>query len=112
MSNLAGKKCTPCEGGVLPLKGDQLRPWLEQIDPAWALIEGEAKIHRELHFNTFMDAISFINKLAEIAEAEGHHPDLYLFYNKLTVELWTHKIQGLFDNDFILAAKIDQLYSK
>ena len=109
MSELTKKKCVPCKGGIPPLKGEELTPWMKQIDSAWQLIDDETKIRRELTFKTFMDAITFINKVADLAESEGHHPDIHLYYNQLTIELWTHKIKGLFDNDFILAAKIDEL---
>jgi 4a-hydroxytetrahydrobiopterin dehydratase len=108
-SKLAQKKCRPCEGGVPPLKGDQLQPFLDQIDDAWEVAD-EKKIRRQFSFATFPETIKFVNKVAELAEQEGHHPDLHIHYTKLTIELWTHKIDGLFDNDFILAAKIDELY--
>ncbi|MBI1833269.1 MAG: 4a-hydroxytetrahydrobiopterin dehydratase [Candidatus Andersenbacteria bacterium] len=111
MSNLSEKKCKPCEGGIPPLTGQELTPWLKQIDQAWKLTEGETKIRREFTFKDFVQTMAFANKVAEVAEKEGHHPDLHISYGKLTIELWTHKISGLFDNDFILAAKIDELYS-
>lgn len=111
MNNLASKKCVPCEGGIPPLKGEELTPWLKQLNPAWKLVGNETKIQREFTFKDFKETMSFVIKVADLAEAEGHHPDLHIFYNRLTVELWTHKIKGLFDNDFILAAKIDWLYS-
>lgn len=110
MTDLANKKCVPCEGGIPPLTGKELKPWLKQIDSAWHLVDGEKKIQRQFTFKDFRQAMAFVNRIADLAESEGHHPDLHLYYNKLTVELWTHKIHGLFDNDFILAAKIDQLY--
>ena len=111
MSDLTKKKCVPCEGGIPPLQGAELTPWLKQISSAWELIEGEKKVRREFTFKDFKATMTFVNKVAELAETEGHHPDIHIFYNKLTLELWTHKINGLFDNDFILAAKIDDLYS-
>lgn len=111
MSELTKKKCVPCEGGIPPLQGKELNPWLAQIDSAWELVDGEKKIRREFSFKDFTDAMHFLNKVADLAESEGHHPDIRLFYNKLTLELWTHKINGLFDNDFILAAKIDELFA-
>lgn len=111
MSDLTKKKCEPCQGGVPPLTGDELQPWMDQVDASWKLIEDDKKISRNFEFKTFMDAIAFINNVADLAESEGHHPDIHLYYNKLTIDLWTHKINGLFDNDFILAAKIDEIYS-
>lgn len=110
MSDLVQKKCVPCEGGIPPLSGAELEPWLAQIDVAWQLIADQTKIQREFAFKDFPATMAFVNQVAELAEAEGHHPDISIFYNKLTLELWTHKIHGLFDNDFILAAKIDELF--
>lgn len=109
MENLTQKKCTPCEGGIPPLTGDQLQPFLKQLHAEWEVVQ-EKKIKRTFSFKTFVKAIEFVNTLADLAEAEGHHPDFIVHYNKVTIELWTHKIGGLFDNDFIMAAKIDQIY--
>ncbi len=106
--SLAQKSCVPCEGGIPPLTRQEFAPMLSEINSAWQVID-DKKLQREFDFRTFMDAIAFTNKVAEIAEAEGHHPDIQIHYNKVILELWTFKIDGLFDNDFILAAKIDQL---
>lgn len=111
MSDLAQKTCAPCQGGIPPIAGEALKPWLAQIDPSWEVIKDETKITRTLDFKTFKENIAFVNQIAEIAEQEKHHPDLYIFYNTLKIELWTHKINGLYDNDFILAAKIDELWN-
>ena len=110
MEDLTRKKCVPCEGGVAPLAGDALKPYLAQV-PEWAPIEGERKIRREFHFKDFKETIGFVNRVARLAEEEGHHPDMFIFYNRLIVELWTHAIGGLSQNDFILAAKMDRLRS-
>ncbi len=107
---LTDKKCVPCEGGVAPLKGQELRDYASQIDSAWRLL-GQDKIQRNLDFTDFKEAMGFINDVANLAESEGHHPDIHIFYNKVTLELWTHAIRGLSENDFILAAKIDVLYT-
>ncbi len=107
--NLTTKKCVPCQGGIPPLTQEQTKPFLAQIDPAWQVIEGK-KIRRELSFTTFTETIAFLNKVAALAEEEGHHPDFHIHYSKLVIELWTHKIDGLHDNDFIMAAKIDAMY--
>ncbi len=106
--NLANKKCVPCEGGIPPLKGKEVKKYISQIDPAWQVID-EKKIRREFKFKDFKATMSFANKVADLAESEGHHPDMHISYGKAVIELWTHKIGGLWDNDFILAAKIDQL---
>jgi 4a-hydroxytetrahydrobiopterin dehydratase len=110
-SSLVTKKCTPFEGGVPPLTEEQIQPFLKQINSAWEVIDGK-KVRREFAFNDFQETMTFVAGVAELAETENHHPDMHVSYNKVVIELWTHKINGLFDNDFILAAKIDQLYDK
>lgn len=84
---------------------------LKEITAAWEVID-DKKLRRTFEFPTFMDSVSFVNKVATIAEGEGHHPDIQIHYKQVIIELWTFKINGLFDNDFILAAKIDQLLNK
>jgi 4a-hydroxytetrahydrobiopterin dehydratase len=106
--NLTKKQCTPCEGGVPPLRGKDIEPWLKQISQEWQVVE-EKKLRREFKFGDFKETMKFANEVAELAEQEGHHPVLHITYGKLVIELWTHKIDGLWDNDFILAAKIDEL---
>jgi|SRR3989344_2746547 len=107
MSNdLLNKKCVPCEGGVDPLSKEQIEGYLK-ITPGWTLSGDGKKISKEYKFKDFIGAINFINNVAELAESEGHHPDIHINYNKVLLELWTHAIGGLHDNDFILAAKID-----
>lgn len=105
--DLTKKHCVPCEGGVKPLDETDAKKYLAQIDAAWQVVEDGKKITREFRFQDFKAAIAFVNKVAEIAEAEGHHPDLMIHYKNVVVELWTHSIGGLSENDFILAAKID-----
>jgi 4a-hydroxytetrahydrobiopterin dehydratase len=107
-SNLTTQKCVPCEGNVQPFNAQQVAIYKPQV-PDWHLID-TAKLQRELKFKDFNAAIAFINNVAVIAEEEGHHPDINLHdWNKVTFTLWTHAIKGLFLNDFILAAKIDNL---
>lgn len=110
MNTLASKTCVACQGGIPPLTPEQFAPMLAQITSEWKVLD-DKKLHREFTFPTFMDAIGFVNKVATIAEHEGHHPDIQIHYKKVIIELWTFEIDGLFDNDFILAAKIDELLS-
>ena len=105
--DLTKKHCVPCEGGTLPLTGDILAEYAKNA-PGWKVVDGK-KIFRELKFKDFKSAMAFVNKAADIAEEEQHHPDIYIFYNLVRFELWTHAIGGLSENDFILATKIDSL---
>jgi 4a-hydroxytetrahydrobiopterin dehydratase len=106
---LRHQKCKPCEGGVKPLNTDEVRARLDSLHD-WQLSPDGKAIRRQWTARDFMAAIDFFNRIAELAEDEGHHPDLHLQgYRKVTVELSTHAIGGLSENDFILAAKIDQL---
>lgn len=117
--NLLQKKCTPCEGGATALREEDAKRFLQET-PQWKLGKNEKaspqtgglRIVREFKFKDFIEAINFINKVADIAEQEGHHPDIHIFYNKVRIELWTHAVNGLSENDFIVAAKIDALYLK
>lgn len=106
--SLSDKKCVPCEVKIPPLTLERVGELSKELDPSWSA-EENSKIKRELKFKDFKEAMSFVNKVADLAEAEGHHPDLYIFYNKVTIELTTHFIGGLTENDFILASKIDTL---
>lgn len=104
--SLTQKKCIPCEAGTLPLEQGKISELLNQI-PAWQLKDGH--LYKKFKFKNFVDAIKFVNAVADIAEQEGHHPDFSVHYNKVDVELWTHAINGLSENDFIVAAKIDRI---
>lgn len=106
--NLAKKKCTPCEGGVSPLKGEVLESFYKQLDPGWRVIENH-HLEKEYKFKNFKEALVFTNKVGAVAEHEGHHPDILLQYGKVQIKLWTHKVGGLTENDFILAAKCDSI---
>jgi 4a-hydroxytetrahydrobiopterin dehydratase len=107
-SDLIKKKCVPCEGNVPPLKEEKITELAKEISTEWHIIENK-KIFREFSFVNFRQAIDFVNKIAELAENEGHHPDIHISYNKVGLELMTHAINGLSENDFILAAKIERI---
>ncbi len=103
---LSSGHCVPCEGGARPLTPGQCEELLPQV-PAWRR-DGE-QIHRTITFPDFVVLMEFVNRMAEVAESEGHHPDFSVHYNRLEITLWTHAIGGLSRNDFILAARIDAL---
>ncbi len=104
--DLTQKHCVPCEGGVMPLFKQDAEEMLKQI-PEWTLWPDAKTISREFSFKDFKGAFAFATKVAELAEAEGHHPDMLISWGKVGIELSTHAIGGLSENDFILAAKID-----
>ena len=115
MEDLLKKHCVPCEGGMPPLSAEKISEYLKQV-PEWRLNEvavsrgdKHQQISRDFKFSDFAEAMKFVNQVAELAESEGHHPDVIIHWNKVRLDLWTHAINGLFDNDFILAAKIDNL---
>lgn len=105
--SLLQKKCVPCEGGEPRLTPEEIPGFMAQLPEAWDLVDN-IKISKKFIFEDFKEAMKFVNKVAEIAESEGHHPDIYIFYSKVKIELWTHAIAGLHQNDFILAAKIEE----
>ena len=107
MPDLAEQSCVPCRGGVPPLAGAALASFAEQV-PEWSVVDGH-HVEREFTFPNFVEALAFTNKVGELAETEGHHPDIYLAWGKVGVKIWTHKIDGLTESDFVLAAKIDRL---
>jgi 4a-hydroxytetrahydrobiopterin dehydratase len=107
MSDLADKKCVPCRGGVPALAGKELENFAGQV-PAWKVMDGH-HITREFTFPDFVQALAFVNKVGALAEEQGHHPDIFLTWGRAGVTLWTHKIDGLTESDFIMAAKIDRL---
>jgi 4a-hydroxytetrahydrobiopterin dehydratase len=107
--SLTKKHCEPCKGGVPPLKGDALKRLLTELGHGWKVID-EHHLEKEFLFKDFVTALSFTNKLGALAEAEGHHPDIYLSYGKVVVQIWTHKINGLSESDFILAAKCSEIH--
>ena len=106
---LTAKKCKPCEGGVDPCTPDEANDQLQKLD-GWKLVRDGKRIRKEWTVKNFMAGMDFFHKVAEVAEADGHHPDIHLEgYRNVAIELWTHAIGGLSENDFILAAKIDEL---
>ncbi len=109
MSELAEKQCVPCRGGIPPLTSEEIKPLVEQISN-WEVIE-DHHIQKTFKSENFRSALDFVNQVGEIAEEQGHHPDLYLAWGKVEVKIWTHKINGLNESDFILAAKIDRAYT-
>jgi 4a-hydroxytetrahydrobiopterin dehydratase len=109
MSGLASKTCVPCRGGVPPLKGAALQALQSQVN-GWSVVE-EHHISKAFTFPDFAKALAFVNRVGAIAEQQGHHPDIFLTWGKVEIETWTHKIDGLTESDFILAAKIDEVYS-
>jgi len=106
--NLVSKKCLPCKDNVSPIQGGDIPTYLEQLTLDWQVIAGK-KIQHEFSYKDFNEAMKFVNRVAKIAAAEGHHPDIFIHYNKVTIELFTHAIDGLSENDFIVAAKIEKL---
>jgi 4a-hydroxytetrahydrobiopterin dehydratase len=104
---LADKKCVPCRGGVPPLKGKELAA-LHKSVPQWNAVN-EHHLKREFKFPDFKQALAFVNRVGDLAEEQGHHPDILLAWGKAEITLWTHKIDGLTESDFIMAAKIDRV---
>ena len=109
VEELTMKKCRPCEGGMEKLSHDEAAAGLHQLD-GWRISHDGLRLEKEWLVKTFMDGIHFINRVAEIAEDEGHHPEIHITgFRHVWIEIWTHAVGGLTENDFILAAKIDQL---
>ncbi len=106
---LADMKCVPCRGGTPPMEVTRARDMLAQLSPGWRLNQG-GHLERTYPFKDFVQALDFANKVGAIAEAEGHHPDLHISWGKCGVEIWTHKINGLSESDFYLAAKTDRAF--
>ena len=107
MSELASKKCVPCKGGVPPLKGEALQTLQRQVE-GWNVVE-EHHLFKNFKFPDFSKALDFVNKVGAIAEEQGHHPVITLAWGKAEITIYTHKINGLTESDFILAAKIDTI---
>lgn len=107
MSELASRQCVPCRGGVPPLTGDEIAKLSPQLQ-GWNVIN-EHHLSKSYKFSNFAEAQSFVNRVGELAEEQGHHPDICFGWGRAEISIWTHKIDGLTESDFILAAKIDQL---
>lgn len=105
---LLHKACTPCRGGIPPLSRAEAEGFLAQV-PEWVLREDAHRIERAYRFKNFREALTFVEKVGELAEAEGHHPDINFGWGYATISLRTKKIKGLHENDFIMAAKIDRI---
>ncbi len=108
MTKLDDKKCVPCEGGVKPLEGKDLQQLVEELGNNWRIVN-EHHLEKEFPFKDFKEALAFTNKIGELAEAQGHHPDIHLSWGKVRIILWTHSINGLSENDFIFAAKCEKI---
>lgn len=107
-SCLVNKSCTPCQGGVPPLTPREIENLLKELGNGWTLNEA-GHLYKEYLFKDFMGPMAFANKVAELAEKEAHHPDLKVVWGMCAIEIWTHKINGLTESDFILVAKIEQV---
>ena len=108
LSHLAEKECVPCRGGVPALKGRALDGLLEYLGGNWKVVRGH-HLEKEYDFPDFRAALAFTNRVGELAEKQNHHPDIFLSWGKVKLTLWTHKIDGLTESDFVFAAKVDQL---
>lgn len=106
--NLSSRKCVPCEGGIPPLTNKEINLYLKLVNTLWEVKNNNCLL-RKFQFVNFRHTMQFVNQVAEIAEQEGHHPVMHIGYGECTIELWTHAINGLSENDFILAAKIDEI---
>ena len=109
MGELGQMKCVPCQGGVLPLQGQALKDLLARLGGSWRLVR-EHHLEKEYRFASFAENIAFVNRVAQVAEAEGHHPEMHVGFRTLRMEVWTHKIDGLTESDFVLAAKADAVF--
>ena len=107
MSELAGKDCIPCKGGIPPRGKSESSALLDKLGNGWRVVDSH-HLEKEFEFADFRQALGFTNSVGELAEAQGHHPDIYLAWGKVRLTIWTHKIDGLTESDFILAAKADR----
>ena len=113
MSELLNKKCVPCEGGVLPLDISEIHKYQKKVD-GWDIVKNEKNIYllqKKFNFKNFLESQKFVNKVGNISEEEGHHPDISFGWGYAKIEITTHAIEGLSENDFILASKIDKKFS-
>ncbi len=106
---LADRRCVPCLGGTPPLGPAEIAPLLAQVE-GWT-VEGHKRLTKPFKFKNFVQAVEFVNAITQVAEQEGHHPDLVVRWGQVRVDLWTHKIDGLTESDFVMAAKIDRVYA-
>jgi 4a-hydroxytetrahydrobiopterin dehydratase len=108
-STLAARRCVPCRGDTPPLRGEELGRLLAELDGGWRAVD-EHHLEKEYRFADFRSALGFANAIGELAERESHHPDIHLAWGRVRLEIWTHKIRGLSESDFVLAAKADQVF--
>jgi 4a-hydroxytetrahydrobiopterin dehydratase len=108
MAGLAERECIPCKGGVPALSGPELDRLAGELKPGWRIVDGH-HLERDFKFQDFRGALAFTNRVGELAEAQNHHPDIYLAWGKVKLTLWTHKVDGLTESDFVFAAKVDRL---
>jgi 4a-hydroxytetrahydrobiopterin dehydratase len=108
MSELSQKECVPCRGGVPPLPPEEQEALLGHLEAGWELVE-QHHLRREFRFANFVEALRFTNAVGELAEEQGHHPDIHLSWGRVVLEIWTHKIDGLTESDFVWAAKAERL---
>jgi len=109
-SSLADRSCVPCKGGIPPLKGEILREYQNQLAGDWKVVD-EQRLEKTYKFKNFRQALDFTIQVGELAEKANHHPDIFLAWGQVKLEIWTHKIGGLSDSDFVLAAKADRLFA-
>ena len=107
MTELAERQCVPCRGGVPPLTAEQIQPLIAELQ-SWQVINGH-HLQKAYRFKNFRETLDFVNRVGELAEEQGHHPDICFGWGKADITIWTHKIDGLTESDFVLAAKIDRL---
>ncbi len=107
-SELARKECVPCKGGVPPLKGADLEDLQRRLGQGWQVID-EHHLEKEYKLGDWRGAVEFVNRISDLAEQQDHHPDIHLSYGKVKVQIWTHKIDGLTESDFVFAAKVEEL---
>ncbi len=107
--DLTKKKCEPCEGGVAPFTPEEIKTYETYLKTPWEVTDDGKKIEHKYKFKDFIETMAFVNKVADIANEEDHHPDIYISYSRVTITLWTHAIGGLSVNDFIVASKIELL---
>lgn len=108
MNELAEKECVPCKGGTPPLKGEELKTFEQKLGGGWKVVN-EHHLEKQYKFKNFREALDFTNKVGELAERIQHHPDIYLAWGEVKLTLWTHKIDGLTESDFVFAAKVNEL---
>lgn len=108
MDDLTKKKCIPCEIGTPPLTPEEFKPLLKKLKLDWEVIENK-KIKHEFKFDSYMDGVEFAVRVGKLAESEDHHPNIHIYYKRVVIDLTTHNIGGLSENDFIVAAKIENI---